>query len=116
MKLDVKELQNTFKTDLNKISNERFNSEEQKSTLQNIKLLYESRQAVTKLFNEYSLIASEAKWRRWRSKHGEGLKILTPIQLLITLPITLAHVKAGNTSKNLLNEIRQIIYSLYQAK
>ena len=36
--------------------------------------------------------------------------------MLITLPITLAHVKAGNTSKNLLNEIRQIIYSLYQAK
>ena len=64
MKLDVKELQNTFKTDLNEISNKRFNSEEQKSTLENIKSLYESRQAVTKLFNEYSLIASEAKWRR----------------------------------------------------
>ena len=25
-------------------------------------------------------------------------------------------VKAGNTSKNLLNEIRQIIYSLYRSK
>ena len=32
------------------------------------------------------------------------------------LPITLAQVKAGNTSENLLNEIRQIIYSLYGAK
>ena len=64
MKLDVKELQNTFKTDLNEISNKRFNSEEQKSTLENIKFIYESPQAVTKLFNEYSLIASEAKWRR----------------------------------------------------
>ena len=31
-------------------------------------------------------------------------------------PIALAQVKAGNTSKNLLNEIRQIIYSLYQEK
>ena len=27
-----------------------------------------------------------------------------------------AQVKAGNTSKNLLKEMRQIIYSLYQAK
>ena len=32
------------------------------------------------------------------------------------LPITLAQVKAGNNSKNLLNEIRQIAYSLYQSK
>ena len=32
------------------------------------------------------------------------------------LPIVLAQVKAGNNSENLLNEIRQIIYSLYQSK
>ena len=32
------------------------------------------------------------------------------------LPVALAQVKAGNTSENLLNEIRQIICSLYQAK
>ena len=32
------------------------------------------------------------------------------------LPIALAQVKAGNTPINLLNEIRQIIYSLYRAK
>ena len=32
------------------------------------------------------------------------------------LPISLAQVKAGNISKSLLNEIRHIIYSLYQAK
>ena len=36
--------------------------------------------------------------------------------MLQRLPIALAQVKAGNTSKKLLNEIRQIIYSLYQAK
>ena len=35
--------------------------------------------------------------------------------MLQRLPITLTQVKAGNTSENLLNEIRQIIYSLYQA-
>ena len=36
--------------------------------------------------------------------------------MLQRLLIALAQVKVGNTSENLLNEIRQIIYSLYQAK
>ena len=46
----------------------------------------------------------------------KGLKILTPKQLLQRLPIALAQVKAGNNSENLLNQIRQIVYSLYQSK
>ena len=37
------------------------------------------------------------------------LKKLTPKQML-------AQIKGSNTSENLSNEIRQIIYSLYQAK
>ena len=36
--------------------------------------------------------------------------------MLQILTIALAQVKAGNASKNLLNEIGKIIYSLYQAK
>ena len=36
--------------------------------------------------------------------------------MLQILPIALAQVKAGNTSENLLSEIRQVIYFLYQAK
>ena len=36
--------------------------------------------------------------------------------MLQRLPIALAQVKAGNNSQNLLNEIRQIIYLLYQSK
>ena len=44
------------------------------------------------------------------------LKILTPKQMLQVLQTALAQVKAGNTSEKLLHEIRQIIYSLYQAK
>ena len=36
--------------------------------------------------------------------------------MLQRLPVALAQVKAGNTTENLLNETRQIIYSLYQAK
>ena len=34
--------------------------------------------------------------------------------MLQRLPLALAQVKAGNTSENLLNEIKQIIYSLYR--
>ena len=47
---------------------------------------------------------------------GKGLKILTPKQMIQRLPIALAQVKAGNNSENLLNEIRQVIYFLYQVK
>ena len=36
--------------------------------------------------------------------------------MLQRLPIALAQVKVGNYSENLLNEIRQIVYSLYQSK
>ena len=36
--------------------------------------------------------------------------------MLQRLPIEFAQVKAGNISGDVLNEIRQIIYSLYQTK
>ena len=45
---------------------------------------------------------------------GTGLTILTPKQMLQRLPIALAQIKAGNNSESLLNEIRKIVYSLYQ--
>ena len=44
------------------------------------------------------------------------IEILTSKQILQRLPIALALVKADITSETLLNEIRQVIYSLYQAK
>ena len=47
---------------------------------------------------------------------GKGLKILTSKQLLQRLPKVLAQLKVGNNSKNLLNEIRKIVYSLYLSK
>ena len=34
----------------------------------------------------------------------------------VQLPTALVQLRTGNTSKNLLNKIRKIIYSLYQAK
>ena len=50
------------------------------------------------------------------SKKGKGLKILTNKQILNRLPILLAQIQAGNNSKSLKNEIRQILYSLYRSK
>ena len=51
-----------------------------------------------------------------KKQSGGGLKILTPIQMLSRLPITLAQLIAGNNSKKLKNEIRQLLYSLYRSK
>ena len=51
-----------------------------------------------------------------RVNEGERIKILTPNQMLKRLPIALAQVKAGNNSESLLNEIRQIVYSLFDQK
>ena len=52
-----------------------------------------------------------------QTEHGvTGPKIWTPKQMLQKLPIALAYVKADNNSEGLLNEIRQIFYSLYQSK
>ena len=50
----------------------------------------------------------------WSS--GSGLKILTSKQMLYRLPILLAQIQAGNNSKSLRNEVRQIIYLLYMSK
>ena len=50
------------------------------------------------------------------SQSGEGLKILTPQQMFTRLPILLAQIKAGNNSRELKNERRQLLYSLYRLK
>ena len=43
------------------------------------------------------------------------LKILAPKQMLQRFLISFAQVKADNTSKNLINEVQETMYSLYQA-
>ena len=79
----------------------------------NIEILYKARNEAIKFYDDYSLITSEAKIK---AAKGEGIKILTPKQILQRLPIALTQGKAGNNSESLLNEIRQIVYSLYQSK
>ena len=51
-----------------------------------------------------------------RQQQEQGLKILTPNQMLRRLPISLAQLKAGNNSEKLKNEIRQFLYSCYRSK
>ena len=77
-------------------------------------MLYKARKEAIKFYDNYSLIASEAK-NKVKNK-SKGLKILTPKQMVQRLPTALAQVKTGNNSESLLNEIRQIVYSLYQLK
>ena len=76
-------------------------------------MLYKARKEGIKFYDDYSLMMSEAKVKATKRI---GFKILTPKQMLQRLPIALAQVKAGNNSESLLNEIRQIVYSLYQSK
>ena len=76
-------------------------------------MLYKARNEAIKFYDDYSFMMSEAKTEATK---GTGLKILTPKQILQILPIALAQVKPGNNSESLLNEMRQIVYSLYQAK
>ena len=72
-----------------------------------------------KFIEDYGSMVLEAR-RLAKEQEGKGvnemLKILTPNQMLKRLPIALAQVKAGNNSESLLNEIRQIVYSLYRSK
>ena len=88
---------------------------EQRKTLANINMLYNARKDAIKFIEDYVSMIIEAKKLAIEQK-GIGLKILTPNQMLKRLPIVLAQKKAGNNSKSLLNEIRQIVYSLYRSK
>ena len=56
-------------------------------------------------------LESEESAAERRNQQGQGMKILTPNQMLSRLPISLAQLKAGNNSKKLKNEIRQLLYS-----
>ena len=88
---------------------------EQRKTLANINILYSARNNAIKFIEDYGSIILEAR-KLAREQEGTGLKKLTPNQMLKRLPIALAQIKAGNNSESLLNEIRQIVYSLYRSK
>ena len=63
-----------------------------------------------------SELESEESAEQNKKQRGAGLKTLTPDQMLSILPITLAQLKAENNSQKLINETRQLLYSLYRSK
>ena len=83
------------------------------SAIQNVQKIFDLRENLLNILEIILFLLSEAEYK---AKYGSGLKILTSKQMLQKLPVALAQLKAGNTSQNLLNEIRQIIYSLHRAK
>ena len=90
---------------------------EQKEVVNNLEKFYLSREEAIIFFRDYGKMVLDASYKSKENENkGKGLKILTPKQMLQRLPIALAQVKAGNNSERLLNEIRQIVYSLYQSK
>ena len=61
-------------------------------------------------------LKSEESAEQNKKQRGVGLKLLTPDQILSRLPVALAQLKAGSNSEKLINEIRQLLYSLYHSK
>ena len=94
----AEEKQKEFKSETNEVVKGSKKIRRSKNEIKSIKTLCESRGKVIKLFDGYYRMLSEAKYK---TKYGEGLKTLTP---------ALEQLKANNTSGNLLNEIRQIIF------
>ena len=91
-------------------------NDNQKRNLANINVFYNARENAIKFIEDYGRMVVEAREQALVEQNGKRLKILTPNQMLKRLPIALAQVKAGNNSESLLNEIRQIVYSLYRSK
>ena len=94
-------------------------------------MLCKGRKKAITFFDHYSPVVSEAKNKaikgeaknqaapseaKSQATNGQGPKTLTHKQMLQRLQIAFAQVREGNNSEKLLNEIRQIAYSLYQSK
>ena len=89
--------------------------QEKEIVLKNLYNFFEGREKILDAF-ESKIFLTKSKGAGILNPNHSELKILTPKQMLQRLPIALAQVKAGNNSESLLNEIRQIVYSLYQSK
>ena len=115
-RIKVKNKQNEF---LNKLTNRKIGKRTayQKEVIDNLNKFYHSREEIINFFGDYIEILSDANYDAKQNKiEGTGIKILSPKEMLQRLPIALAQVKVGNNSESLLNEIRQIVYSLCQSK
>ena len=97
-----KDLVNVIKSGLTDLKNETENMSEEEKEIEKP--------------NEIVNIVEEILEFNKQKQEGKGLKILTPDQMLSRLPITLAQLKVGNNSEELINEITRLLYSLYRSK
>ena len=96
---DIEKEKMKLKRDLGRIKqgDPKDKSQEQKKIINNIKNLYNSREEVVRMYNNY---AKNMSRNIYKSKQGTGLKKLTPKQMLQRFPIALVQIKAGNNSNN----------------
>ena len=69
-----------------------------------------------KPYNIVKVVKMILDFNKIEQQEEQGIKILTPNQMLNRLPIALAQLQAGNNSDKLKNEIKQLLYSLYCSK
>lgn len=86
-------------------------NEKMESWVNNLLSDFKNDEKIKMIKNPNKIIGIVEKILDLNQEKRRGLKILTPMQMLQTLPVALAKVKAGNESENLLNEIYQIIQS-----
>ena len=107
-KYDFSQKYKTFINNFNKV--ERIQGKKKKGTISSKqKILLDYGKELKRITERISSMSSG-------SQSGEGLKILTPQEIFTRLPILLVLVQAGNNSRKLKNEIRQLLYSLYRSK
>ena len=89
--------------------------QEKEDVIKNLRNFYNGRKKVINAFND-KIFPIKTKGTGYLESKPSCFKILTPNQMLKRLTIALAQIKAGTNSESLLNEIRQIAYSLYRSK
>ena len=89
--------------------------QEKEIVLENLYNFFEGREKILDAF-ESKIFSTKSMGAAILNPGHSKLIILTSKQMLQRLPIALAQLKAGYYSKSLLNEIRQIVYSLYKSK
>ena len=87
----------------------------QEKVITNLENFYKTREEVFSFFRDCIKMMLDYNYKvKQDTTKGTRLKILTPRQLFHILPIALVQDKTSNNSENVLNEIRQIVYFLYQ--
>ena len=105
---EFKEKYNDIVKDVEKILNKQPFTRNEQTMIEILLLLRDT--------TETPELESEESAAERGNQQGEGVKILTPNQMLSRLPTSLAQLEAGNNSEKLKNEIRQLFYSLYRSK